>query len=203
MLWILHAHYHQWLSHYGYAGLFVLLVGGIVGAPVPDETLMTVAGVLAAKGELLLAPTWVAAFLGSACGITVSFVLGRTLGAAVLTRYGGYVGITPARLERTHQWFEHLGRWTLLIGYFVPGVRHFTAVVAGMSKLDWFSFAVFAYAGAALWVSTFIFIGYFVGDHWKAVVRELHDRRVIAAAVAAGVLVLLWLARRFFRSKSV
>jgi len=64
---------------YGYAAIFSLLVFGIVGLPVPDEWLMTFAGYLVYKRHLHLLPTYAAASLGSMCGITVSYVLGRSV----------------------------------------------------------------------------------------------------------------------------
>src|SRR6516225_10416948 len=69
----------QWIAQHGYAGIFSLLVFGIVGLPVPDEWLLTFSGYLVYKRTLLFLPTFGAAFLGSACGITVSYLLGRVL----------------------------------------------------------------------------------------------------------------------------
>src|SRR5215471_8430005 len=69
-----------WLAHYGYAGLAVLLTLGIIGLPIPDETLLAFAGHLIAKGKLALIPTIGTAFLGSVCGITISYALGRWTG---------------------------------------------------------------------------------------------------------------------------
>ena len=196
LLFGVHQHLHQWLAQYGYMGLFLALVAGIVGAPMPDETLLTVAGYLSAKGEFSLWLTWTVAIVGSGCGITISYLLGRIFGAFLPGKFGVYVGITPARLERTHQWFEHLGRWTLLVGYFVPGVRHLTALVAGVSKLEWPIFSVFAYSGAVLWVSTFISIGYFLGHQGNAIVRRLHGHERILIVGFVVLLVLVWAGRR-------
>ena len=66
----------QWVFHYGYAGIFFLLVLGIVGLPIPDETLLTFAGYLVFRNHLKLTPVYAAAFLGSICGITISYGLG-------------------------------------------------------------------------------------------------------------------------------
>ena len=126
----------QWITQYGYAGIFSLLVFGIVGLPVPDEWLLTFSGFLVFKHTLLFIPTFVAAFLGSASGITVSYTLGRVFDTYVLVKYGWVFHLTPERLARVHSWFERRGRWTLLVGYFIPGVRHFTGYVAGASELD-------------------------------------------------------------------
>jgi membrane protein DedA with SNARE-associated domain len=184
----------HWIASYGYAGIFSLLVFGIVGLPVPDEWLLTFSGYLVFKQTLLFIPTFAAAFFGSACGITVSYMLGRLFDTYVLLKYGSYVHITPERLARVHSWFERRGRWTLLVGYFIPGVRHLTGYVAGASELTFLNFALFAYTGAFCWAAIFITLGYFLGEQWNRVLQSLHETQifVIGGALAAGVLFLLW-----------
>ena len=177
----------QWIATYGYPAIFVLLVFGIVGLPVPDETLLTFTGYLVFKGHLKLAPAFLSAFLGSSCGITLSYVLGRTFGIALIHRYGKYIHLTEARIARVHEWFERVGRFGLTIGYFIPGVRHFTAYAAGISALELPVFAIFAYSGAFIWASTFIALGYFLGDRWESTSAEIHRYVLIACGVTLAV----------------
>src|SRR3974377_1168558 len=118
----------HWIGQYGYFGIFSLLMLGIVGLPVPDETLLTFAGFMVYKQELLPIPQFFAAFLGSICGITISYGLGRSLGFLMIHRYGGALHITQERMDRVHDWFGRVGAWGLLLGYFLPGVRHLTAI---------------------------------------------------------------------------
>jgi membrane protein DedA with SNARE-associated domain len=134
-----------WISHYGYAGLFTLLTLGIVGLPVPDETLLVYAGYLISKGELSAVPTYLIAFGGSACGITISYLIGRSGGHFLIVKYGGYLNMGPEKFEKVHRWYLRIGKWFLMLGYFLIGIRHLTAFVAGSSKLEWRTFALFAY----------------------------------------------------------
>ena len=161
----------HWISLHGYAGIFSLLVFGIVGLPVPDEWLLTFSGYLVFKRTLVFIPTMGAAFLGSSCGITFSYLLGRLFDTYVLLKYGRYFHLTPERLQKVHSWFERRGRWTLLIGYFIPGVRHLTGYVAGASELSFPNFALFAYTGAFCWAAVFITLGYLLGDTVQYAVR--------------------------------
>src|SRR5450759_4322415 len=126
-----------WIAQYGYLAIFSLLVLGIVGLPVPDETLLTFTGYLVFQGALSLPLVFLSGFAGSACGITLSYVLGRTFGLKLIHRYGRYLGITEDRVEKAHAWFRRAGHWSLTFGYFIPGVRHFTAYAAGMSELEY------------------------------------------------------------------
>src|SRR6266852_5323220 len=159
----------HWITDYGYIGLFFALVLGIAGLPVPDETLLTFAGYLVFKQKLDLPLTLFAAFLGSTCGISLSYGLGRTLGLFLIHRYGSRVGITESKMRKTLVWFDRIGKWSLTVGYFIPGIRHLTAYVAGASKLQYPIFALFAYSGGVIWSATFVFLGYSLGESWQTI----------------------------------
>jgi membrane protein DedA with SNARE-associated domain len=191
----------HWIGQHGYAGIFSLLIFGIVGLPVPDEWLLTFSGYLVFKRTLLFIPTFGAAFLGSACGITVSYTLGRIFDTYVLLKYGSYIHITPERLERVHSWFERRGRWTLLVGYFIPGVRHLTGYVAGASELSFSNFALFAYTGAFAWAAVFITLGYVLGEEWNRVLQSIDKTKFLTIALAA-VVVLGWLVFGYLRRRA-
>ncbi|HLH03762.1 MAG TPA: DedA family protein [Bryobacteraceae bacterium] len=184
---------YAWLSHYGYPALFALLMLGIVGLPVPDETLLTFCGYLIWKHTMHPAAALLTAIAGSATGITVSYLLGRSYGHRVIYGYGKYIGLTAERLARVHAWFDRTGPWLLAIGYFIPGVRHFTALVAGTTELRWPTFALFAYAGAAVWCSVFLTLGYVVGENWQHAFALFHKYTLEASAIAAALIVAWWL----------
>ena len=109
---------------YGYLGVFSLLMLGIVGLPVPDEWLLSFTGYLIYKGRFHIVPALAAAVLGSICGISVSYWLGHTLGIFFVRRYGHWFHITEGRISGVRAWFERTGRWSLLVVYFIPGIRH-------------------------------------------------------------------------------
>lgn len=190
-----------WITEYGYLAIFVLLIFGIVGLPIPDETLLTFTGYLIYRRELSLPLAFAAAAAGSASGMTISYALGRSFGLALLHRFGKYVHLTPERLARAHAWFERIGHWALTLGYFIPGVRHLTAYAAGMTEVAPHQFALFAYSGTVLWVTAFLGLGYFLGERWKAV--ELHvERYLIGFSIALAVLLGgYWIWRQWGRPK--
>lgn len=186
----------QWVIRYSYLGIFSCLVVGIVGLPIPDEALLTFAGYLVHKGQLRLLPTILAAFLGSMVGITTSYVLGRTLGFYLLRRYGSRVKLSPERLDRVRAWVKRRGKWALIYGYFLPGLRHLTAYMAGASKLELPVFALFAYSGGFFFCATYILLGYVLGDSWEWVMGMVRHELIAAtlvtfALIAVGVF-LTW-----------
>jgi membrane protein DedA with SNARE-associated domain len=190
-----------WITQYGYLAIFSLLVLGIVGLPVPDETLLTFTGYLVYAGHLSLPLAWLAAFSGSACGITLSYVLGRTFGLGLIHRYGRYVRIRQEHVEKAHAWFRRAGHWSLTFGYYIPGVRHFTAYAAGMSELEAPQFMLFAYSGALIWSGSFIGLGYLLGERWESVQQNIHHY-LIGGTVAAVIAIAVWLVWRKLRRRA-
>lgn len=185
-----------WIEHYGYFAIVGLLVLGVVGVPVPDEWLLLFTGYLVEHRDLQLVPALFAGFSGAAGGITVSFLLGRGPGRLVVERWGRWLHLDAQRLDRVRGWYDRSGRWLLTFGFFIPGVRHLTAIAAGTSGLAWHEFALFAYAGALLWTLTFVLTGYWVGSEWRTVADQLQRHHLWLLAAGAVVVVAVWLWRR-------
>jgi membrane protein DedA with SNARE-associated domain len=186
-----------WIAHYGYGAIFATLMLGILGLPVPDETLLMFTGYLVYKAELRFIPALMSAFLGSICGVTVSYMLGRTLGLYLVQRFGHFLHLDAERLERVHAWYDRKGKYLLLFGYFIPGVRHLGAYVAGSSKLPITIFARFAYTGGFLWTGMLITLGYFLGDEWYRMSDDIHRYLIIGASLVVlcllvGFLFIRW-----------
>jgi membrane protein DedA with SNARE-associated domain len=192
---------HLWISQYGYLGIFSLLMLGILGLPVPDETLLTLSGYLVFHGELKLFPTFLAAYLGSIAGISISYAIGSTFGHHILVKYGHYIHITNSRLEKIHLWFEKFGRWSLPVGYFIPGVRHVVALLAGASKLQMWEFALFAYSGGLIWAVSFLSVGYFFGKHSRIVLHSINQHIVLASIIAGVVLIFFYIFKNLLYKK--
>ncbi len=190
------------ITKYGYLGIYVSLMFGIIGIPIPDETLLAFAGYMVNKGYLHLIPTITTAFLGSITGITVSYIAGRTVGLLILKKYGKYIHFTEERIDKAHAWFEKYGRWTLTFGYFIPGIRHVTALLAGSSKLKLYEFIIFAYAGGILWTLTFILTGYFVGKEWEKFIGKVQAHALIFIGIILLVISIYFIARYFKKNKS-
>jgi membrane protein DedA with SNARE-associated domain len=187
----------HWIAAHGYGVIFTLFALGIVGLPMPDEWLLAYLGFLIYKGRLLPAPTFAAAFSGSVCGMTINYVLGRTFGIYLVHKFGKWVSLNEQKISRVREWYEHTGRWGLLFGYFLPGVRHLTAFVAGTSKMKFGSFALFAFSGAFLWSSSFIRLGYYMEDAWSRESERISHILGLGSVAAIGILALyLFLQKR-------
>jgi len=179
-----------WVAAHGYGALFLLMALGVVGLPIPDETILVFAGYLIGRGTLHPVGAFFAALAGAWTGISGSYLLGRTLGVGVVHRYGKYIHFTEARLAQVHRWFDRIGHWMLVVGYYIAGVRHFTAVVAGMSKLEFPTFMAYAWTGGALWVATFLTLGYYLGENWKPIAELIHSYIHYASAVLIAMAIV-------------
>jgi membrane protein DedA with SNARE-associated domain len=188
----------DWVTQYGYPAVFALQMLGIIGFPMPDETLLVTVGFLVSKGSMWLPLAILAAALGSACGITVSYSIGRFVGLPVIHKYGKFFHVSEANLTKMHNWFERWGKWTMVLAYYVPGVRHVAAIFAGTAKLPYHEFAIFAYTGALVWTSTFITLGYYLGPQVEKLAPLLHEYLVIIAIAVAVLIVLALVAHHFW-----
>jgi membrane protein DedA with SNARE-associated domain len=193
-------HIDLFLAHYGYFAIFGLLMLGIVGPLIPDETILVLSGIAVHRGELLIGPTIGVAIAGSLCGISVSYMLGRTGAIYALERFGPSDQWVRRHMPKVEEWFHRYGKWTLFFGYFIAGLRHFTAVAAGISKLRARTFMLYAYPGGAIWVVCFVLIGYYAGAGWERIAHRLSHQTTIVAALMAAILAGIWLLRRKTRA---
>lgn len=190
-------HFLHFIKSYGYAGVFASLMLGMFGLPVPDETILTGTGYLISKNYLLLLPAVLAAYLGSVCGITLNYLAGRFIGFPLLHKYGDYLHLSDAKIDKAHRWFEKYGKFALFAGYFVPGVRHLTAFSAGASRLEFWGFAPPAYSGGLFWVVTFIAMGFFLGEKRRWLVPQIRAYLWLALLL---VILLLWLRYKLWQN---
>lgn len=156
------------IEHFGYFGIIVALIGGIIGLPIPDEVLLTFVGYNIFLGKMAYMPSLLCAAIGACGGISLSYLLGVKLGQPFLNKFGPKLHISEERVNRTKRLFNKLGPFLLFIGFFIPGVRHITAYLSGINCYKYKKFALFAYLGAFTWCLTFITIGRTLGENWTA-----------------------------------
>lgn len=164
------------IDQYGYIALYGLLALGIVGIPVPDEILMTTVGSLTVGEAPLLTftGTLLVSFSGAMTGMMVSYFLGNKVGKPFLYRYGKWIKLTPERLAVAEKWFKKYGLWAVSFGYYIPGLRHFTCYLAGVSNVSLWRYLLFAGTGALIWCSSFLTLGHFIGVHAAAIAETVH-----------------------------
>ncbi len=174
-------------SQIGYPVLFALIFGESAGVPLPGETALLTAGVLAGAGRLSLPLVIVVAIAAAVAGDTLGYWLGRRGGRAVLTHRGPLKGLRALGLERGERFFDRHGAKTVFLGRFVPGVRIVAAVLAGAAAMPWPRFAVYNLAGAFVWAATVASLASLVGPTLAAALWIAALGAAVAGAVAAAL----------------
>jgi membrane protein DedA with SNARE-associated domain len=184
------------LAEYGYWAVAVVLLLENTGLPVPGETVLLLASVLAYSRHELQLP-WiifvgtVAAALGDNLGYLVGYYGGRPL----LERYRNVLRVPAATLERGENLFSRYGSVTVLFARFVFGVRVIAGPLAGVLRMHWRRFVVFNLLGAWLWVTTISLVGFFFGSHWNQLMHFMSFDLVLAGALVLAVFVIWWRGR--------
>ncbi|MFR0352580.1 DedA family protein [Streptomyces sediminimaris] len=188
------------LNHWGYAAVGGLLFLEDFGVPAPGETVLIAAAVYAGAGQLNVVAVAGIAFVAAVCGDNIGYLIGRYGGHRLVMRYGRYVLLTPARVEKAEEFFARNGGKVVTVARFIEGLRQANGIVAGMSELPWRRFIVFNALGAALWVAVWVTLGDLAGDHigtlYPAIQR--YERYVL---IAAGVVLAALIARHLLRRR--
>jgi membrane protein DedA with SNARE-associated domain len=153
------------------------------------------AGVLAYQGHLNLALVIVAGTLAELAGSYVSYGVGRVAERPVIEKFGRYLLITKADIDRTERFLAGRGAWAIPLGRTLPFVRSFTSVVAGFSGIRALRFGVLSLIGTLIYGSVIASIGYAVGSAWHTVSHDLSIAGYIAAAVVVAAIVAFVLIR--------
>ena len=165
----LDTHLAVWVQEYGlwiYAILFAIIFSetGLVVTPIlPGDSLLFVAGAVAAVGDLeihlLVGLLILAAFLGN----MVNYAIGRWLGRKFFVDRKSRL-LNPAHLEKAHAFYEHHGGKAVVISRFLPIIRTYVPFVAGMGQMDPGRFTAFNLGGAIAWVASLCYAGFFFGN---------------------------------------
>jgi len=187
----------DFVTNYGYLAIFLLLLPGTFGIPIPDELLLTFTGYLALRGELRLIPAMAVAVSGAVLGITLDYWVGRAAGARLIWESGAFFRLRHDKFKSLQEWLRRGGGWRLCLGYFLPGVRHWVAIAAGITKFPLAGFTRVAYLGVLAWSLVYILLGYFLGEEAGLLVERIgaHCRW------ASGLIVALLLGYVLIRGK--
>lgn len=168
---VLHLDRHlQWLvSNYGvwiYLILFLIIFceTGLVVTPfLPGDSLLFVAGTLAATGDIYVHGLFALLAAASFAGDNSNYWIGRLLGPRVFRREKSWA-FNPAYLEVTQRFYERHGGKTIVIARFAPIVRTFAPFVAGIGRMRYERFLLYSFAGSVLWIGSLTYAGYFFGN---------------------------------------
>jgi membrane protein DedA with SNARE-associated domain len=184
----------NWLTTWGYLGIFVCVFIGNLGIPVPEETVMLVAGFVAGREILDLRYVYAVVIASAVTGDCCGFMLGRTGGQVLLSRLAANFDFARQRYDRLQVFFATHGAKAVFMARFIAGVRFMAGPMAGAAGMSFWRFLGYNVLGALVWCTLIVTVGYLVGDELYRVVRVAHTASIWVAvlAVLLGVALFFW-----------
>lgn len=192
------------LQHFGVWAIALLIMLEDFGIPVPGETILIAGAIYAGAGRLNVVSVGVAAFIAAIIGDNIGFAIGHFGGRALALRWGKYVFLTEERLNKAEHFFDRRGAIVITFARFVEGLRQANGIIAGITGMHWLRFLIFNAIGAALWVGTWVSIGYFAGNHITTIYHyiTLYSYYVLIALAILVVGYIAWRLRRRHRRRT-
>ena len=164
----------------------------------PGETILIAGAIFAGAGRLNIVAVGVVAFVAAVIGDNIGFAIGHFGGRALALRWGKYVFLTEERLDKAEDFFDRRGAIVITFARFVEGLRQANGIIAGITGMHWLRFLVFNAIGAALWVGTWVSLGYLAGNHIATIYHyiTLYSYYVLSALVVLIVGYIVWRRRR-------
>jgi membrane protein DedA with SNARE-associated domain len=185
------------LATWGYLALFGIAALAALGIPVGSEIAIGYAGVLASgqvvigrHDHLELALVIIVATLGEVTGSSIGYAIGRFGGRSLIDRIGKYVLLTHKDLDRAEAWFARRGDPLVFFGRFVPFVRSFVSIAAGIGEMAPAKFLGFTLAACAIWCGGLASIGFALGSSWHRIITDFS----YVGYLAAGLVVVVGIA---------
>ncbi len=172
----------SFLIHWGYAAIFLFGFLEACCIPIPSEITFGFAGVLAGEGHLNIIGVIVVGTIAELIGSFVAYGVGRVCERPVVNKFGRYLLITEADIDRAERFLAGRGIWAIPVGRALPVVRTFVSIVAGFLEVPPLLFGILSLIGTAIWVTVISLIGYAVGSAWQSVA---HGIAVAGYAIAA------------------
>ena len=165
-----------YFAQWGYAIVFAgtLLENSVfLGAVVPGDVVLLLAGFYAERGVLGLWRVMALAFVGAILGDSIGYTIGRVFGRRLVERFGRRLFLPAHRLARVDRYFQEYGMWAVAIGRFPPAIRTVSTFVAGMSRMPFPRFLGAMAVTSALWSVVVPSLGFAFGGSLHIVRRSL------------------------------
>ena len=184
---------------YGILFAIIFVETGLVVMPfLPGDSLLFVAGAIAAVGGMQLPLLIVLLIVAAVLGDAVNYSIGSYFGPKVFGWEGSRF-FNKAAFDRTHAFYERHGGITIVVARFLPFVRTFAPFVAGVARMSYAKFALYNVAGAALWVTSLAGVGYLFGN--TAWVKAHFQWVTLAMIIIPGLPAVVEVLRHWLRSR--
>ncbi len=178
----------SFLMHWGLAAVFLFGFLEACCVPIPSEITFGFAGVLAGEGRLSIVAVILVGTIAELLGSFVSYGVGRVGGRPLVHRFGRYLLVTRADIDRAERFVAGRGVWAVPLGRALPVVRTFVSIVAGIIEVPAMLFGVLSLIGTAIWVTAISLLGYGLSSTWLSVE---HGIKLAGYGIAALVVLAI------------
>jgi len=174
----------------GYWGVFIAMTLESACIPLPSEIIMPFSGYVVYQGttNMTIIGIGIVGTLGNLFGSLIAYYVGLVGGRPILEKYGKYILISHSKLELADKWFEKYGYEAVFISRFLPGVRTFISLPAGIARMDIKKFIVYTLLGCLPWSFALAYIGVSLGPHWELIKTYFH---ILDYIVIVGIVIFL------------
>ena len=189
------------VEHWGYLGILVAVVLGNMGVPLPEESVLMLAGYGASRGFLDLPLVLIVGIIAAAAGDNLGFWLGRRYGRSAIDRFGHLAFVSPARLQKITAFMTRYGALAIFAARFVMGLRTLAGPLAGATGVRPVTFMIANFLGALVYVPYAVGVGYGIGWSLGDVIARFFRGRIDDILLGLLILALIIGAIRFFRAR--
>lgn len=175
----------QWAGVFGLAAIVFSETGLLVGFFLPGDSLLVTAGLFAARGYLNVYVLVPVLTLAAICGNSLGYFIGRTTGPRIFNRENSLF-FNKKHAIRAHDFYLRHGRKTIVLAQFMPIIRTFSPVIAGVGGMSYKVFMTFNIIGAFVWIWSMVGIGYFLGTYIPEI--DQHIGIVVVIVVFLSIL---------------
>jgi len=175
----------QWAGLFGLTAIIFSETGLLIGVFLPGDSLLVTAGLLSARGYLDIYALAPALTLAAICGNSLGYWIGRATGPRVFNRENSLF-FNKKHAIRAHEFYEIYGRGTIVLAQFMPVIRTFSPVIAGVGGMRFRQFMIYNVIGAFAWVWSMLAIGFFLGAYIPGI--DQHIELVVVTVVFISLL---------------
>ena len=191
-------HIRQFLIHWGYWGVAAFLLLENAGVPLPGETVLLLASVLAFKSHELRLP-WIIVVGTIACtaGDNIGYLIGSAGGRPLLERWKNFFRVKDEHIHSAEELLHRYGPLAIFFARFIAGARIVAGPLAGVLRMHWKTFALFNFLGAVTWVTVIASLGYLFGSQLDRLLATVkHVELALLILLLIGLAVYLWRRRK-------
>jgi len=167
----------------GYWGVFIAMTLESACIPLPSEIIMPFSGYVVYQGttNMTLIGIGIVGAIGNLFGSLIAYYVGLIGGRPLLERYGKYIFISHNKLELADRWFDKYGYEAVFISRFLPGIRTFISLPAGIAHMDIKKFILYTFIGSLPWCLALGYVGVMLGPQWELIRTYFHVLDIIVA----------------------